>query len=65
MPFYLSKIIYLTKKINLETPATSLRVLLDAVRLPDASIKVLFKTLRVDDDFDFDEMNFNFFNDEI
>jgi len=56
--------IYLTKKINLETPATSLRVLLDAVRLPDASIKVLFKTLRVDDDFDFDEMNFNFFNDD-
>ena len=29
--------IYLTKKINLETPATSLRVLLDAVRLPDAT----------------------------
>jgi hypothetical protein len=56
--------IYLTKKINLETPATSLRVLLDAVRQSDASIKLLFKTLRVDDAFDFDEMSFTFFNDD-
>jgi len=56
--------IYLTKKINLETPATSLRVLLDAVRQSDASIKVLFKILRVDDAFDFDEMSFKFFNDD-
>ena len=56
--------IYLTKKINLETPATSLRVLFDAAREPDADIKVLFKTLRVDDAFDFDEMSFTFFNDD-
>ena len=56
--------IYLTKKINLETPATSLRVLLDAVRQSDASIKLLFKILRVDDAFDFDEMSFTFFNDD-
>ena len=56
--------IYLTKKINLETPATSLRVLFDAFRDNDTSIKVLFKTLRVDDAFDFDEMSYNFFNDD-
>ena len=56
--------IYLTKKINLETPATSLRVLFDAARESDADIKVLFKTLRVDDAFDFDEMSFTFFNDD-
>jgi hypothetical protein len=56
--------IYLTKKINLETPATSLRVLFDAARESDADIKVLFKTLRVDDAFDFDEMSFKFFNDD-
>ena len=56
--------IYLTKKINLETPATSLRVLLDAARTSDASIKILFKILRVDDAFDFDEMSFKFFNDD-
>jgi len=56
--------IYLTKKINLETPATSLRVLLDIVRQSDTSVKLLFKTLRVDDAFDFDEMSFRFFNDD-
>jgi hypothetical protein len=56
--------IYLTKKINLETPATSLRVLLDIVRQSDTSVKLLFKILRVDDAFDFDEMSFRFFNDD-
>jgi len=56
--------IYLTKKINLETPATSLRVLLDIVRQSDSSVKVLFKILRVDDASDFDEMSFKFFNDD-
>jgi hypothetical protein len=56
--------IYLTKKINLENPATSLRVILDAVRSSDSSIKILFKTLRVDDEFDFSEMAFKFFNDD-
>ena len=56
--------VYLTKKINLETPATSLRVLIDIVRQSDSSVKVLFKTLRVDDAADFDEMSFRFFNDD-
>ena len=56
--------VYLTKKINLETPATSLRVLLDIVRQSNTNVKILFKTLRVDDAFDFDEMSFRFFNDD-
>jgi hypothetical protein len=56
--------IYLTKKVNIETPATSIRVILDADRQDAASIKVLFKTLRVDDAFDFDEIGFKFFNDD-
>ena len=56
--------IYLTKKINLENPATSLRVLLDVQRDTNAEIKVLYKILRVDDAFDFDEMDFKFFNDD-
>ena len=55
--------VYLTKKINLDNPATSLRVLLDANREDAASIKVLYKILRVDDTFDFDEVGYNFFND--
>jgi hypothetical protein len=56
--------IYLTKKINLENSATSLRVILDANREDAASIKVLYKILRVDDAFDFDEIGYNFFNDD-
>ena len=56
--------IYLTKKVNIENPATSLRVLFDANRQNAASIKVLYKTLRVDDAFDFDEIGFKFFNDD-
>ena len=56
--------IYLTKKINLENAATSLRVILDANREDAASIKVLYKILRVDDAFDFDEIGYNFFNDD-
>jgi len=56
--------IYLTKKINIDNPATSLRVIFDANREDAASIKVLYKTLRVDDAFDFDEIGYTFFNDD-
>ena len=56
--------IYMTKKVNLETPATSLRVLLDISRDSSADVKVLFKTLRVDDAFSFDEIDYRFFNDD-
>ena len=56
--------IYLTKKINLENSATSLRVIFDANREDAASIKVLYKILRIDDAFDFDEIGYKFFNDD-
>ena len=56
--------IYLTKKITLENAATSIRVILDANREDSASIKVLYKILRPDDAFDFDEIDYKFFNDD-
>ena len=56
--------IYLTKKITLENAATSIRVILDANREDAASIKVLYKILRPDDAFDFDEIDYKFFNDD-
>lgn len=56
--------IYMTKKINLENPATSLRVLLDINRDSSADVKVLFRTLRVDDAFSFEEIDYKFFNDD-
>jgi hypothetical protein len=39
---------YLTKVISLETPATSLKVLLDAYRPTDADIRILYRLFRVD-----------------
>jgi len=54
--------IYITKKIALESPATSLRVVFAANKLNTADIEVLFKTLRSDDAFDFDEIGYTFFN---
>jgi len=54
--------IYITKKVALENPATSLRVNFAANKLGSADIKVLFKILRSDDSFDFDELGYEFFN---
>ncbi len=54
--------IYITKKIALENPATSLRVVFAANKFGTADIEVLFKTLRSDDAFDFDEIGYTFFN---
>ena len=54
--------IYITKKVALENPATSLKVKLAANKTSTADIKVLFKVLRSDDSFDFDELGYEFFN---
>ena len=54
--------IYITKKVALETPATSLRVNFAANKSGSSDIKVLFKILRSDDSFDFDELGYEFFN---
>ena len=54
--------IYLTKQINLENPAASLKVLFAAVRPETSDIKVLYKLLRTDDSTDFDDLGYTFFN---
>ena len=56
--------IYITKKVALDNPATTLRVIFDANRESTADIKVLHRTLRVDDASGFDELDFKFFNDD-
>ena len=43
--------VYITKKVNLETSATSVRVMFDAIRRQGADIKVFVKT-RSDDEID-------------
>ena len=54
--------IYITKKVALENAATSIRVNFAANKKPSADIKVLFKILRSDDSFDFDELGYEYFN---
>ena len=54
--------IYITKKVALENPATSIRVNFAGNKSASSDIKVLFKVLRSDDSFDFDELGYEFFN---
>ena len=55
--------IYITRKAQLKTPATSLKVFLDAVKFDSATIEVMYKVLRSDDASDFDEIGWTYFND--
>ena len=54
--------IYITRKAQLKTPATSLKVFLDAVKFDSAEIEVMYKVLRSDDASDFDEIGWTYFN---
>jgi len=54
--------IYVTRKAQLKTPATSLKCFLDAVRFDTAEIQVMYKVLRSDDASDFEEIGWRFFN---
>ncbi len=54
--------IYMTKKVTLENPATSLRVLFSAYRHSSAEVEVMFKILRSDDASDFDDLGWTYFN---
>ena len=54
--------IYITRRVSLDTPATGIKVILDANRFASADIKLMFKILRSDDASDFDEIGYNFFN---
>ena len=57
-----TEVIYCTRKVTLKTPATSLKVYLDAVRFSSSEIQVMYKILRSDDASDFDEIGWRFFN---
>lgn len=54
--------IYCTKKVQLKTPATAIKLLFDAVQLNSASIDAMYKILRSDDASDFDEIGWSYFN---
>ena len=55
--------IYITKSVQLENPATALRVFFAGNKVDTSEIKVLFKILRTDDTSSLDELGYTFFND--
>ena len=54
--------IYMTKKVTLTQGATALQVLFGGVKMSQANIKVLYKTLRADSAENFDDIDWVFFN---
>jgi len=54
--------VYVTKKVQLQTPATAIRTYLDAVKFDTAEIQVMYKILRSDDASEFDEIGWEYFN---
>ena len=54
--------VYVTRKVALKTPATSIKVIFDAVRFNSSQIQVMYKILRSDDASDFDELGWRYFN---
>ena len=53
---------YITKKVNLKTPATGLRANIDVLRHPGTDVKVLYKIVRNDEEIPVDDISFNYFN---
>ena len=56
------EVVYITRKAQLKTPATSLKVFVDAVKFDSAEIQLMYKILRSDDASDFDEIGWTYFN---
>ena len=57
-----NEVIYCTRKVTLKTPATAIKVYLDAVQFDSSEIQVMYKILRSDDASDFDEIGWQYFN---
>ena len=56
--------IYITKRVTLENPATSIKVFFAGHKRNTAEFKVLFKILRSDQSDDMDDLGYVFFNDD-
>ena len=56
------EVVYITRKAQLKTAATSLKVFVDAVKFDSAEIQLMYKILRSDDASDFDEIGWTYFN---
>ena len=54
--------VYVTRKVNLKNPATSLKVIADNFRPPETDLKFMFKILKNDETTPIDDLGFEFFN---
>ena len=53
---------YVTRKVNLKTPATTLQVIADNFRPPSTDLKFMFKIIKADENTPLDDIGFQFFN---
>jgi hypothetical protein len=54
--------VYVTRKVNLKTPATAIRIAADLFKPPTTELKFMYKTLKNDDATPFDDVGFEYFN---
>ena len=54
--------VYVTRKVTLKTPATTLKVLADNFRPPNSDLKLMYKILKSDEETPIDDLGFEFFN---
>tara|TARA_B100001113_G_C20972626_1_gene562500 strand:- start:134 stop:874 length:741 start_codon:yes stop_codon:yes gene_type:complete len=59
-----NEFVYITRKVALKNPATSLKVIADNFRPPDTDLKFMFKILKNDETTPIDDLGFEFFNTE-
>ena len=54
--------VYITRKVQLKNPATSLKVFADNFRPPSTDLKFMFKIIKQDEETPVDDIGFEFFN---
>lgn len=54
--------VYVTRKVSLKTPATSIKVYADQFRPVNTNIKLMYKIIRNDEDTPLDDLGFEYFN---
>ena len=54
--------VYCTRKVNLKTPATAIRVVTDIFRPSTTGVKLLYKVLKTDDQRPWDDIEWTYFN---
>jgi len=54
--------VYCTRKVNLKTPASTVKVIADFFRPPTTDLKVMYKVLTNDDSTPFDDLGWSYFN---